>query len=83
MKKFLIQLLSEFKRLGAIVIFANFNKIIINTKKNNFSDAIGYIDFIEKNIKQKELFHGVQLKASQYWHLLLWLDNVLNIYILL
>ncbi|KAK6638721.1 hypothetical protein RUM43_006988 [Polyplax serrata] len=76
MKKLFLQLLAEFKRLGAIVVFANFNKVVICTKKNTFENAVGYIDFIESNIRQKELFHGIQLTAGQSWHLLLWLDNV-------
>lgn len=79
MKKLFVQLLNEFKRLGAVIVHANFNKIIICTKKNNFSDAAGYVKFIEKNIRQKELFHGIQITESQSWHLLLWLDNVSSV----
>ena len=33
MKKLLLQLLAEFKRLGASIVFADFNRIIIATKK--------------------------------------------------
>ncbi|CAB0006742.1 unnamed protein product [Nesidiocoris tenuis] len=32
---FRVQLVAEFKRLGSVIIFANFNKIIICTKKTH------------------------------------------------
>jgi DNA polymerase epsilon subunit 1 len=33
MKKLLLQLVAEFKRLGATIVFADFNRILIATKK--------------------------------------------------
>ena len=36
MKKLLLHLVAEFKRLGAVIIFADFNRILINTKKRAF-----------------------------------------------
>ena len=33
MKKLFMQLLAELRRLGATIVFANFNRIVINTEK--------------------------------------------------
>ncbi len=38
MRKLFVQLVSEFRRLGAEVVFADFNRIILNTKKRCFRD---------------------------------------------
>lgn len=39
MKKVFIQLVSEFKRLGAVIISTNLNKLVIGTKKTHIDDA--------------------------------------------
>jgi DNA polymerase epsilon subunit 1 len=40
MKKLLLQLVAEFKRLGATIVFADFNRIIIATKKRQEKSTI-------------------------------------------
>ncbi|XP_014243351.1 DNA polymerase epsilon catalytic subunit A [Cimex lectularius] len=74
MKKLFMQLVAEFKRLGSIIVFANFNKIIICTKKRTVEDAIGYVEFVVSSIRNKELFHSIQMTYSQCWEYLIWLD---------
>lgn len=39
-------MISEFKRLGSTVVYGNFNRIILCTKKRRIDDAIGYIEYI-------------------------------------
>jgi DNA polymerase epsilon subunit 1 len=41
MKKLFLMLVAEFKRLGSVIIYADFNKIILCTKKNSVLDGIG------------------------------------------
>lgn len=75
MKKLFMQLIAEFKRLGSVVINANFNKILICTKKRSLKDGVGYIEFVVRNIRNKEIFHYIELlyrKSS--WEYLLWYD---------
>ena len=36
MKKLFMQLISEFKRLGANVVYADFNRIVLCTKKRRY-----------------------------------------------
>jgi DNA polymerase epsilon subunit 1 len=74
MKKLFLQIISEFKLLGVDIIYADFNKIIINTKKKSVVDALSYADFICQSIRNKELFHSVNLSYKQCWSCLLWLD---------
>ncbi|KAK0098900.1 hypothetical protein PV326_000061 [Microctonus aethiopoides] len=74
MKKLFIQLISEFKKLGSIVVFANFNKIIICTKKRTTTDALGYIEFVVQTIRNKELFHSIDISYENCWEYLVWLD---------
>ncbi|XP_068968210.1 DNA polymerase epsilon catalytic subunit 1 [Bombus flavifrons] len=74
MKKLFAQLLAEFKNLGSIIIFANFNKIIICTKKRTMSDALNYMEFVVQTIRDKELFHSIEITFEQCWEYLTWLD---------
>ncbi|GLG99117.1 DNA polymerase epsilon catalytic subunit [Gryllus bimaculatus] len=76
MKKLFMQLVAEFKRLGSVIIYANFNKILLNTKKQNIEDAIGYIEFIVQSIRNKELFHSIEISYQHCWEYLMWLDPV-------
>ncbi|CAM1314648.1 POLE (predicted), partial [Pycnogonum litorale] len=74
MKKLFFQLVSEFKRLGAIIIYASFNKVVICTKKRRVVDAVTYVEYIVNNITNKELFHALDINYKQSWDYLLWLD---------
>lgn len=76
MKKLYIQLIAEFKTLGCIIVFANFNKIIVCTKKISTNDALGYMEFVVQTIRNKELFHGIEITYDQCWEYLIWLDLV-------
>lgn len=40
------RLVAEFKRLGSTVVYGNFNRIILCTKKRRIDDAIGYVEYI-------------------------------------
>jgi len=72
----LFQLVAEFMRLGAIVIHADFSRLIICTKKSRVGDALAYIDYVTHSIKNKELFHSIDIKVTQTWECLMWLDPV-------
>ncbi|XP_069681734.1 DNA polymerase epsilon catalytic subunit 1 [Periplaneta americana] len=74
MKKLFMQLVAEFKRLGSVIIYANFNKIVVCTKKRSIEDAIGYIEFVVQSIRNKELFHSIDISYQQCWEYLMWLD---------
>lgn len=75
---FRFQLVAEFKRLGSIIVYANFNKLILCTKKRTVQDAVGYVEFVVSSIRNKELFHSIQMTYSQCWEYLMWLDPVIT-----
>ena len=74
MKKLFVQLISEFRRLGATIVHADFNRVILCTKKRSLKDALAYVEYITATIRSKELFHSVDMRYSQAWDYLMWLD---------
>uniref|UniRef100_A0A2I3M0C5 DNA polymerase epsilon catalytic subunit n=1 Tax=Papio anubis TaxID=9555 RepID=A0A2I3M0C5_PAPAN len=74
MKKLFLQLIAEFKRLGSSVVYANFNRIILCTKKRRVEDAIAYVEYITSSIHAKEIFHSLTISFSRCWEFLLWMD---------
>jgi hypothetical protein len=46
-----MQLLAEFKRMGATVVYASMNSIIIATTKTTADDALAYVNYITESIK--------------------------------
>lgn len=43
-------------------------------KKRSLKDALAYIEYITTTIRSKELFHSVDMRFSQAWDYLMWLD---------
>ncbi|XP_022256094.1 DNA polymerase epsilon catalytic subunit A-like, partial [Limulus polyphemus] len=74
MKKLFMQLVAELQRLGSLIIYANNNHMVLCTKRHEVGDAIAYIDYILGKIKNKELFHGLDMTLQECWKYLLWLD---------
>ncbi|KAG2471169.1 DPOE1 polymerase, partial [Polypterus senegalus] len=68
------RLVAEFKRLGSNVVYVNFNRIILCTKKRRIEDAIAYVEYITKSIHSREIFHSLSLSFSRCWEFLLWMD---------
>ena len=74
MRKYFVQLLAELQRLGATVIYADFGRIVVGTKKRLVADALSYISFVCASLRQKELFRSLELNVQHSWQLLVWLD---------
>ncbi|KAI5707044.1 hypothetical protein M8J75_013861 [Diaphorina citri] len=53
MKKLFMQLIAELKRLGSTIVYANFHKIIICTRKRTIADAIGYVEYMVGDVRQE------------------------------
>lgn len=63
---FVIRLISEFKRLGSTVVYGNFNRIILCTKKRRVDDAIGYVEYItNRSDTPSVLMHLQTVSVSQ------------------
>ncbi|XP_065643489.1 DNA polymerase epsilon catalytic subunit A isoform X2 [Hydra vulgaris] len=75
MKKYFMQLISEFKKLGSTIVYASFNKIILNTKKRKLKDGLAYVQYIMNSILSKMLFKSIRLEPKACWEYLLWMDK--------
>ncbi|XP_039270554.2 DNA polymerase epsilon catalytic subunit A-like [Styela clava] len=75
MRKVFLQLISEFKRLGSKIVYADFSRVIVCTKKRSVTDAVAYISYIASSITSKDLYHSIDLSIVQAWEYLLWLDH--------
>jgi DNA polymerase epsilon subunit 1 len=67
MTKLFKKLVIQFRKLGALIVYANFSRMIINTKKYEVSAAVEYVDFIISAIRSHETFSYIEV------------DNHLNI----
>ncbi|XP_076907152.1 DNA polymerase epsilon catalytic subunit A-like [Bidens hawaiensis] len=75
MQKVLALLLSEFRKLGATIIFANYSKVIIDTGKPDLHAAQAYCDTLLEILKKNTLFKLIELEPTQFWHSLLFMDQ--------
>ncbi|XP_005182541.1 DNA polymerase epsilon catalytic subunit 1 [Musca domestica] len=75
MRKMFLRIVAEFKRLGATIIYADFNRIILSSGKKSVADALGYVDYVVQSLRNKEMFHSIQLSFEQCWDFMLWLDH--------
>ncbi|KAH0609527.1 uncharacterized protein H6S33_013013 [Morchella sextelata] len=75
-KKALLQLMTDFRRVGSNVVFANANKLLVQTTKADVGNAFAYSEYIIKSIRAKPLFHFLDLEIKEYWDYLVWYDEV-------
>ncbi|EPS44616.1 hypothetical protein H072_1405 [Dactylellina haptotyla CBS 200.50] len=73
-KKAFLQLLADFKRVGSSIVYANANRLILQTSKAEVGTAYAYSQYILKAIKAKPLFNFLDLEIREYWDYLIWYD---------
>lgn len=74
MHKTFLQLLAEFKRLGASVVYADFTKLILATTKPP-GTAHAYATYITTAVTSHELFQHIYLKTERFWDFLVLMDE--------
>ncbi|CAG0886396.1 unnamed protein product, partial [Darwinula stevensoni] len=74
-RKLFLRLVGELHRLGATVIYGDFSRLVIYTKKFEVQDALSYVTYITERIREQELFRSIQLSPVHCWEYLLWLDH--------
>ena len=62
---FCAQLMAEFKRLGSRIVFADFFRVIISTKKRSVEDALAYVEYVKNAINAKDIFHTIVLDVNK------------------
>jgi|TARA_B110000967_G_scaffold122316_1_gene124828 DNA polymerase epsilon subunit 1 len=70
-KKTFTLLLAEIKKLGATVIHADAQRIVICTGKTRLSSASAFIEGIRGSLRRRELFSWLELEPTKQWHSLL------------
>ncbi|CEH14532.1 dna polymerase catalytic subunit a [Ceraceosorus bombacis] len=75
MRKTLLQLLAEFKRLGASIVFASPSRLFLLTSKPTGGSAAAYGRYLLSAVASRDLFKHLQLAITNHWELLLWMDE--------
>ena len=76
MSKVFVRLVGEFERLGCVIVYADFNRLIISTNQTSLEAATGYMDYIVNTVQSNPLFNRITLQATKYWSSLLFMDRV-------
>lgn len=74
-KKAFQQLMADCRRVGSHVVFANQNRLLLQTTKSEVGNAYAYSQYILKTIKAKPLFLFLDLEVIEYWDYLAWYDS--------
>ncbi|KAK5135159.1 DNA polymerase epsilon catalytic subunit [Meristemomyces frigidus] len=69
------QLMSEFRRVGSHVVFANAGRLLLQTSKAEVGNAYAYSQYVLKTISTKPAFHFLDLAITEYWDYLVWYDE--------
>ena len=56
------------------MVHADFNRVILCTKKRSLADALAYVEYVTNTIHNKELFHSIDMRFLKAWDYLLWCD---------
>merc|ERR1712039_796681 len=75
MKKVFMQLLAQFRRFGAKIIYASFDKIILETGKNQIENVVAYFDACLSSITKQPLFEWLIINPTNFWECLVWYDH--------
>ena len=75
MKKCFSELVQKFKNSDSVIIYGTFNKIIVETKKQNHEQAWNFFDFITKSLMKMDSFKYLQFEHSTTWEILLFKDR--------
>ncbi|WFD34820.1 DNA-directed DNA polymerase [Malassezia cuniculi] len=74
MRKTLLQLLAEFKRLGVGIVYASFSRLFLSTNKPTAGNAAAFGRYLMSAATSRELFRHVSLQIVHFWEYLMFLD---------
>ena len=74
MRKTILQLLAEFKRLGTQVVYADFNRVFLLTSKPDAGSAYAFAKYLVTAATSQELFRHLVLDITHFWNFLAWMD---------
>ncbi|KAJ1731895.1 DNA polymerase epsilon catalytic subunit [Coemansia biformis] len=74
MRKVFLQLQAECRRLGARIVYASQDRLIVASGRASLAAAQASIAYLTKAIVEKPLFENIVLAPQQLWTFLLWMD---------
>lgn len=74
MRKTLLQLLAEFKRLGTQVVYADLNRVFLLTSKPDAGSAFAFAKYLVTAANSHDLFRHIVIDVTQFWNYLTWMD---------
>ncbi|KAJ2709675.1 DNA polymerase epsilon catalytic subunit, partial [Coemansia spiralis] len=74
MRKVFLQLQAECRRLGARIVYASQDRLIIASGRASLPAAQASIAYLTKAMADKPLFENIELVPQQFWTFLLWMD---------
>eukprot|EP00667_Euglena_gracilis_P000101 EG_transcript_101 len=75
-KKAFTALLQRMLKVGSRIVFANFQRIIINTPKASAHEAQLYVNFLLSAVRDNALLQRLTILPSAYYSTLLWMDRM-------
>ena len=77
MEKVFLQLMAEFRSLGATLVSACFNKVILCTGKDNVDTAQQYLEYLIQTIStgENQLFSKIGFQPRVWWRCMLYKDR--------
>jgi DNA polymerase epsilon subunit 1 len=75
MKKVLTELITHIQKEGGNVVFASFNKLIVQTKIHTISHAKQYCNYLIRSIHEDSRFKCLFVSPTSFWSWLLLLDG--------
>lgn len=74
MRKTLLQLLAEFKRLGTQVVYADLNRVYLLTSKPDPGNAFAFAKYLITAANSHDLFRHILIDVNFFWNYLVWMD---------
>lgn len=74
MRKTMLQLLAEFRRLGVSVVYASYTRMFLLTNKPTAGSAAAYGRYLLRAVTSRELFKHLTLEIVHFWEYLVFLD---------
>ena len=75
MKRVFDMLIGQIVHFGADIVYASFEKIVINTNKTVLRNSLGYVSYVIAAIGKKDTFEHIEIKPTRFWKYLMWMDQ--------
>lgn len=75
MRKTMLQLLAECKRMGGSIVHANFQRMFILTSKPTAASAAAFGRYLMSALTSRDLFKHIDLDIVHHWDYLIWMDS--------